>query len=98
MIRTASKDKGSGTAQHDETERAHGVDNELEIVLKSGGAYCFAKKLNRASDDLERPSANLEEIGPPIPPDVGEGGAENPPENGPIDTRKVPPTLCTTPS
>jgi len=23
---------------------------------------------------------------------------ENPPENGPIDTRKAPPTLCATPS
>lgn len=50
MTRDISEDPSSKNAQSDRPKKETGAGGELELVLRSGGVYCFVKRIS--SPDL----------------------------------------------
>ena len=74
------KDSSSESARHGDHQGAPGADREFEVILKSGGVYCFARKPTSASDDPGRPAADVNAIQGGLPSNDGEGRTEGEPD------------------
>ena len=76
MTDPKSMDSSSKSSRNNDHQGTPGTDREFEVILKSGGVYCFAQKPTRASDDTGRPSAHVKGTKSAIPSEEGEGRVE----------------------
>jgi len=58
MTRPISKDTDSGADRYVGPVGEHVLNDDLEVIMKSGGAYCLAKKSKHATGDCEHSPAD----------------------------------------
>ncbi len=69
MSRTTSENITPGNSRHDERGKSHGAAGELQVVLKSGGVYCFVRRPKSSCAELPPAAMVLDEARGLIPID-----------------------------
>ncbi len=69
MSRTTSENITPGNSRHDERGKSHGAAGELQVVLKSGGVYCFVRRPKPSCAEVSPAAMGLDEAQDLIPID-----------------------------